>query len=554
MKRSSYFLGLAETLENAKATRSKKEKIRLLASYLEKLQAEDAQSAARMSTGRSSERGSKDEAQVGYSTLLDVTREVTGASEAQVSSAYLRHGDLGEVAQELLEDKKEQTLFQEPLMLRDVEEAFGRLRSAKGKGSSLLRRAVVKSLMLRATPLECKYIVKVLTGEMRTGVVSGLLEEAISLAYSVPREEVARAHMAVGDIGLLASAAARGEVGRLRIAPFRPVNFMLAEPMADAWEIADHFGKEVYAEYKYDGVRAQVHKSGKEVKVYSRRLEEITSSFPEVASSIAEVEGDIILDGEIVAFQEGRPLPFQLLQRRLRRKEGFEEASKKAPVTFFAFDMLYRSGREMVGLPLSVRREGVREVIEGRGAEAAESETVRTASDIQSAFRRSRELGYEGLVVKDPASAYRMGKRGSGWVKLKEELDTVDAVIVAAEYGHGKRAGVISDYTFAVRDGGELKTIGKAYSGLTDEEIAEMTKRLKEITLEDYGYRRRVRPEIVVEVAFDSVQKSTRHDSGYALRFPRIKRIRTDKPAGEADTIEKVAEIFARQKLKVDEG
>jgi len=387
---------------------------------------------------------------------------------------------------------------------------------------------------------------------MRTGLVSGLVEEAISRAYSVTKEEVARAHMVVGDLGLLAGAAARGEAGQLKIAPFRPVNSMLAEPMATPYEVAAHFGKEIYAEYKYDGVRVQAHKRGDEVRLYSRRLEDITASFPEIASSIRRAEGNFILDGEIVPFSGGRPLPFQLLQRRLRRTEGFKDAAKKVPVTYFAFDILYRDGEEKVGLALTARRSELSTLMKKVG-DLAHSEIVRRAAEIQAAFRRSRELGYEGLVLKDPESSYTMGKRGSGWVKLKEELDTIDAVIVAAEYGHGKRAGRISDYTFAVRDGGALKTIGKAYSGLTDAEIREMTGRMKELTEEDYGYKRRVKPEVVIEVAFDSVQKSARHDSGYALRFPRIKRVRADKSVADIDTVDKVAAIFARQRLKSNE-
>jgi DNA ligase-1 len=551
MRQSASFLGLARTLDDVRSTRSKNEKIRILASYLSGLHPEDAETAARVSTGRSSERGSRDEAQVGYSTLLNVVSEMTGAKMEQVSKAYLKHGDLGEVAEELLLRKREQTLFQEPLTLHDLEETFGRLRSAKGKGSAAHRETLMRSLLLRATPLEGKYIVKVLTGEMRTGLVAGLVEKAISRAYSVPEEEVAKAHMVVGDIGLLAGAAVRGEILQLRMTPFRPVNFMLAEPMATPTEIAGHFGKEVYAEYKYDGVRAQVHKQGDAVRIYSRRLEDITASFPEVASSLTKAEGDFILDGEIVPFTRGHPLPFQLLQRRLRKTDG-REAARRAPVTYFAFDILYRNGKETVSLTLTERRGELSAVIKGVGT-LAHSEAVETATEIEAAFLRSRKYGYEGLVLKDPASSYTMGKRGAGWVKLKEELDTIDAVIVAAEYGHGKRAGVISDYTFAVRDSGALKTIGKAYSGLTDAEIIEMTGRMKELTIEDHGYWRKVRPEIVIEVAFDSIQRSSRHDSGYALRFPRIKRVRTDKSVADADTIEKVMAVFSKQRLKVEE-
>jgi len=552
MTRSALVQGLAQTLEGVRGTSGKNEKVRILAGYLKDLEADDAMIAARVASGRASERGSKDEAQVGYSTLIEVLHDVTGATDASLSKIYLRHGDLGEVAEELLESKKALALFSEPLTLADLDQAFARLRSLKGKGSSAARRSVVKSLLLRATPLEGKYVVKVLTGEMRTGLVSGLLEEAIAAAYGLSKEQSARAYMILGDVGVLAREAARGSIENVRIHPFRPVNFMLAEPMATAGEIAQRYRKLVYAECKYDGVRAQVHSSDGDVRIYSRRLEEITPSFPEVVAAAGEAKGEFILDGEIVPFKDGHPLHFQLLQRRLRRMDGFEAAAGAAPVTYFAFDLLLLDGRETVGLPLSGRRALLANVVGGSGIRLAESVDVTNEEEIQSAFRRSRDLGYEGLVVKDPGGLYAMGKRGSGWAKLKEELDTLDVVIVAAEYGHGKRAGVISDYTFAVRDGDRLRTVGKAYSGLTDAEIDEMTRRLKEITTIDHGYRREVRPEVVVEVAFDSIQRSDRHDGGFALRFPRIKRVRTDKSVDDIDTMDKVEKIFSGQKLKVE--
>ena len=552
MSQSAPLSSLADVLERVRKTNSKLEKVAVVSAFLRGLSPEDSEVAARVASGRASERGSKDEAQVGYSTLLDVLREVTGATQKQVSDIYLRHGDLGEVAQELLVEKKEQSLFNEPLTLSDLEESFAKLRSLKGKGSAAARRGVVKSLLLRASPLEGKYIVKVLTGEMRTGLVSGLLEEAIASAYSLSKEEAARAHMVLGDIGLLAKQASKGETRGIKVEAFRPVNFMLAEPMADAAEVAEHFQKPVYAERKYDGVRAQVHKSGNIVRVYSRRLEDITASFPEVVEAVKGIRGEFILDGEVVPFAHGRPLPFQLLQRRLRRMEDFKEAAEKAPVSYFAFDVLLKDGKETLEYPLHSRRRILGGLVKGTAVRLAETSDVETEAEVQSAFRRSRDEGYEGLVVKDPESQYAMGKRGSGWVKLKEELDTLDVVIVAAEYGHGKRAGVISDYTFAVRDGDSVKTIGKAYSGLTDKEIDEMTAKLKQITVKDYGYRRQVRPEIVVEVAFDSIQRSERHDGGFALRFPRIKRIRTDKGPADIDTIERVEKIFSGQKLKVE--
>ncbi len=553
MRESTSFSVLATALETVRATSSKKAKVEVLAALLSKLGPEDTESAARLATGRPSARGSRDEVQVGYSTLLEVIQEICNATTEETSAVYLKHGDLGEVAEELLRHKSESSLFQEDLKISDLEVAFDKMRGARGKGSGLVRRGAVKSLLLRATPLEGKYIVKILTGEMRTGLVGGLLEGAVAKAYGLPESLVAKAYLLLGDPGLLAGAAARRELAALKMVPFRPVNFMLAEPLATAQDVEERFGREVYAEFKYDGVRAQVHKLGGEVRIYSRRLEEITASFPEVAAAAQKIKHDFVMDGEIVPFRDGRPLPFQLLQRRLRRMEGLEQAARHAPVTYFVFDLLLLDGNELHGYELRERTERLAALVSGSGISTAERSRAKVAADVERLFRKSRDLGYEGLVIKDPGSAYTMGKRGMGWAKLKEELETLDVVIVAAEYGHGKRVGVISDYTFAVMDGEQLRTIGKAYSGLTDEEIERMTERLKKITLKDYGHWRTVKPEVVLEVAFDSIQRSDRHDSGFALRFPRIKKVRDDKSPAEADNLERVRAIFESQGVRLEE-
>jgi len=553
MSESAPFSGLAEVLDRVRSTSSKNAKVELLADYLRQLSAKDAMLAARLSTGRASPRGSKDETQVGYSTIWEILAEISEISGKRMSQSYLKYGDLGELAEEVLSRKRETTLFGGQITLEELRETFERMAERKGKGSSNARRAYLKSLLLRSTPQEGKYVVKILTGEMRTGLVQGLVEEAISRAYSIPKEEVSQAHLLLGDIGVLAYMSQRGELSRVKMAPLRPLNFMLAEPMLSAEEIARHFNKPVFAEYKYDGVRAQLHKLGERVRIFSRRLEDISASFPEICTTAALINHDVILDGEIVPFRNGKPLPFQLLQRRLRRIENFEDAAHRAPVKYFVFDLLFLDGTDYLVRPLAERSAVLIQLIAGSDIIAAERKVVESPAEIDKAFEESRTLGYEGLVVKDPSSPYTMGRRGTSWVKLKKELETLDAVIVAAEYGHGKRAGVISDYTFAVRDDGKLKTIGKAYSGLSDEEIERMTVRMKELTIKDYGYRRTVRPEVVVEVAFDSIQESDRHDSGYALRFPRIKRIREDKSAGEIDDMKRVISIFRSQRVKLEE-
>jgi len=553
MNESALLSGLAKVLDEVSETQSKNAKVERLSAYLRNLSAEDAALAARLATGRSSPRGSRDETQVGYSTIWELLTEISGNAPRAISELYLEHGDLGEVAQEALKTKQEMTLFGESITLAELQETFDTMARSKGKGSSSSRRALLKSLLLRSSPPEAKYVVKILTGEMRTGIVQGLVEEAIAKAYALSRGEVAKAHLLAGDIGLLAYRARLGELSKVTMTPFRPLNFMLAEPMATATEIADYFKKPIFAEYKYDGVRAQLHKLGGKVRIFSRRLEDVSESFPEVSRAAASIEHDFILDGEIVPFRDGKPLPFQLLQRRLRRIENFEDAARNAPVEYFVFDILLLDAEEFINRPLRERSVALAGAIRESALIAAERFKVANMEEIARAFARSRELGYEGLVLKDPESVYAMGKRGKSWVKLKEELDTIDTVIVAAEYGHGKRAGVISDYTFAVRGRDGLKTIGKAYSGLTDSEIDSMTARIKNLTIKDYGYRRSVKPEIVLEIAFDSIQESDRHDSGYALRFPRIKRIREDKTAEEIDTLEKVVSIFNSQRVKLAE-
>ncbi|MDA4137115.1 MAG: ATP-dependent DNA ligase [Thaumarchaeota archaeon] len=544
------FAGFSSTLDRVKETAGKNEKVRILAEYLRGLDEQDAERAARFATGRASQKGSADETQTGYSAIMEVIEEVTDLSPEEISRIYVKHGDLGQVVEEVISGKKVTTLFHEDLSLEDVAETFEVMTQTKGKGSNSVKRGHLRAALLRASPVEAKYLVKILTKEMRIGLVDGLVVEALADAYGLDREAVREAHLLLGDIGLLARQARAGSLGAVRLELMRPTNFMLAEPMETAKEIASFFQKEVYAEVKYDGVRAQLHKKGDEVRIFSRRLEDITESFPEVAEGARGFPGDMLVDGEIVPFRDGKPLAFQLLQRRLRRIEGFEEAQSRVPVRYFVFDILMLDEVEQYKRTLRERRGSLDKVVKGTDFLLADMTPATRTTQITKLFRRSRSRGYEGLVVKDPDSPYTPGRRGKSWVKLKEELDTLDVVIVGAELGHGKRAGRLSDYTFSVRDGTAFRVIGKAYSGLTDAEIEEMAVKIKSITIQDDGYFRRVRPELVIEVAFDSIQKSDRHDSGYALRFPRIKAIRTDKTPEQADTIERVKQVYESQKVR----
>jgi DNA ligase-1 len=351
--------------------------------------------------------------------------------------------------------------------------------------------------------------------------------------------------MLTGDIGETALRCRRGELQGGDVRLFQPIRYMLASPVETAAEAMQRVGGRAWTEEKYDGVRCQFHGGGERVALFSRDLRETTAAFPELVEAGRRLQHKLLLDGEILAHRDGRVLRFFELQRRLGRKAVSSELQAEVPVVFVAFDLLYLDGQVLLERPLSERRR----LLEGLQLEhpflLARVESAREPQDLDRIFSETRMRGNEGLMVKDPASAYTPGRRGMAWLKLKRPLATLDVVVTAVEWGHGKRHGVLSDYTFAVREGDQLLDVGKAYSGLTDEEIAEMTKWFVAHTIRDYGRLRIVEPTQVIEVAFDQIQRSSRHPSGYALRFPRIVRLRPDKPVAEIDTLETVRQVAA---------
>jgi DNA ligase-1 len=397
-------------------------------------------------------------------------------------------------------------------------------------------------------------VVKIVAGELRIGLRDGLLQAAIAQAFGRPDAEVANTAMLTGDIGETAVLAREDRLGSSRIHLFRPLRFMLASPAEDAAEIMTRLGPVVWTEDKYDGIRVQLHRRGAEARLFSRDLHDVSGQFPEVAAAARSLAWDGILDGELLAYRDGTVLPFLALQRRLGRKEPSAELQAEIPVAYVAFDALALGPRDgeveaLLGRPLAERRARLEELDLGRAEPArfalSRLDRVRSVDELEAVFAAARERRNEGLMVKDPTSVYAPGRRGFGWLKMKKALATLDCVVVGVEWGHGKRHGVLSDYTFAVRDEatGTLVTIGKAYSGLTDAEIASMTTWFEEHTLRHMGRYRLVEPTIVVEIAFDVIHRSTRHASGYAMRFPRIVRIRDDKTAAEVDRLSTVATI-----------
>jgi DNA ligase-1 len=542
MEAANTLAGFAVTADAIGATPSKRSKVQLLAGHLTALDPQRLALATRYFAGRVFPPGDARNLNIGGAGLFKVLREVAGVDDAVLSATYRRHGDPGDTAADVLAAARG-PVPSGGVDLLDVDSAFGEIATAKGpKG----REAAFADLLRRCSPDEGRYAVKLVTGEMRIGLREGLVEEAIGIAFNRPAADVARAVMMLGDLGEVACLVARGEsVERPRY--FLPLRYMLATPVADADEAVRRMGEEVWVEDKYDGIRCQLHHAEGRVALYSRDLNDVTEQFPEVAAAARHI-ADVILDGEILAFREGRVLPFHDLQNRLGRRNPSEEMREAVPVIYVAWDVLLHGEESLLDTPLRERRRRLEELSLGDGFALAHLEPAVGATAVDDRFTAARARRNEGLMLKDPDSAYTPGRRGLAWLKLKRPLDTLDVVVVGAEWGHGKRRGVLSDVTFAVRDSdGELATVGKAYTGLTDVEIAEMTALLHDITVQDNGYYRTVRPQIVLEVAFDAVQRSSRHRSGYALRFPRIARWRHDKPVEEIDTVERVAAIADSQ-------
>jgi DNA ligase-1 len=517
------------------------QKTRILAEYFRGLEDGDLRRAAVFMSGRAFSPSQRRTLGLGWAAMSKVITNLSGLDDEELSRIFRKHSDMGDWAGEALEGRTNP----EPVALEEVEAALEAIRTARGAKKA----APLEQLIRRMDPQSVRFFVKIISGELRIGLSEGLVEAAIAEAFHVPITQVKRVHLITGDIGETAVRCKHGQFDTSTLTLFQPVRFMLASPVETAGEVFERMGAEaVWTEEKYDGVRCQLHRQSDRVELFSRDLKETTGAFPELVENAPAIGHDVLFDGEVLAHRDGRVLRFFELQRRLGRKQVKSELRQEVPVVLVVFDLLWLDGRTLLDEPLTVRRK----LLEGLGLVhpflLARLEEATGPDHLDRIFAETRERGNEGLMVKDPLSPYTPGRRGLAWLKLKRPLATLDVAVTAVEWGHGKRKGVLSDYTFAVRDieTGRLVNVGKAYTGLTDAEIATMTKRFLEITIEDRGYVRLVRPEVVLEVAFDSIQHSGRHLSGYALRFPRIVRIRDDKPVEEIDTLERVAELYDR--------
>jgi DNA ligase-1 len=545
------------TAETVAATTKKLEKAALLGEYFEQLSDQDLARAARYFAGQQFALSDARTTNVGGSILGEAMVAATHVAPESLGPRYARWGDGGDVAFEVFCEAKPNN--QPSLTLEDTEGLLARLSTTRGK---IAKTKLLTEVLTKATPLEAKYLVKLLSGDLRIGLREGLVEDAIARAFKQTLAEVSLANMLRGDIGEAAVRARAGALRNIEMRLFHPLKFMLATPASDLSDIERTMPSEFFVEDKFDGIRAQAHVKNGRVGIYSRTLDEISVRFPELHDPLADLPTEVIMDGEIITARGEEILPFSDLQKRLGRKTVSDDLLASAPVVFVAWDLLYSTGRVMINDELQARRAKLEDLVRrGSGplnagpVRLSEARKFSSVSALDEEFDAARARGNEGLMIKDPSSFYKPGRRGREWMKLKKALATLDVVVTTVELGHGKRRNVLSDYTFAVRrseTNPQLLNIGKAYSGLTDPEIAQMTEWFRAHTIQEFahGRVRVVEPRIVIEVTFDRVQPSNRHQSGFALRFPRIVRLRPDKAPDEIDTLERVRKLA--QVVEVD--
>ena len=545
----------AHTAERIRATRKTSEKSASVAEYLRSLAGDDLAIAAVFLSGRPFPERDQRTAGLGWAAISAVVRELAAADEDAMRRAYDRSSDLGTAVEELLTEAGHEPA-DPALTLSDVAGGYQALAAAASRAA---KADVFGGLLRRADPLVARYITAILGGELRIGLREGHLEKGIAAAFGRDVDAVQWAGMLTGDIGRTAVLAREDALASARLVLFHPLKSMLASPVVDETAALARLSPPVWVEDKYDGIRAQLHKQAGEVRLYSRDLNDVSDQFPEIIEAAAGLPWDGILDGEVLAWRDGLVLPFLALQSRLGRKKPSAAVRAEVPVIYVAFDVLAageggQPPEPLLRRPLRERRRHLEtlDLAHTPGFGLATLVDAADAAELARIFDAAQQRGNEGLMLKDPASTYSPGRRGYAWLKLKKALTTLDCVVVGVEVGHGRRHGVLSDYTFAVLDDrpaaadGALVNIGKAYSGLTDVEIAQMTRWFEAHTISRHGRYRVVEPRVVVEIAFDMVQASKRHASGFALRFPRIVRIRHDKDPAGIDRWSTVAALHAQ--------
>jgi DNA ligase-1 len=550
--RETLFAELASLGERLERTTSRLELANLLAQFLQKLDPAEIPAGVRLTIGQVFPEWDGRALNLNWKAAMKVVGGLVKPTAADREAIFADAEDTGEAVRLLLERARSEPPQPPPLTILDVYRAFEEIAAATGPGSRQRKEDLLRGLLLRATPVEAKYIVKGVLAEMRHGVGEGIMLEAIAQAAGVSPKLVRRANMLWGDLGEVALVAlTQGEVSleQATVRLFRPLKPMLAQTAEDLAEAFERYQGRVALEYKLDGARVQIHKRGSEVRIYSRHLSDVTASLPDVVKEIGRglKAHEAIVEGEAVAVDaQGRPLPFQHLMRRFRRVHDVAAMVREIPLQLHLFDLLYVDGHDLIDAPCEKRWQALEEIA---GTLSLVPHLIpQTVEEGERFAEEAYRAGHEGVMAKDLTSRYTPGVRGKAWLKLKHVL-SLDLVIVAADWGYGRRHGWLSNYHLAARDEetGEYLEVGKTFKGPTDEEFQEMTERL--LALERYhrGGTVFVEPQVVVEVLFNELQESPHYESGLALRFARIARVREDKNPAEADTIQTLRQLYERQ-------
>ena len=549
----SSFLSFAELCQRVEGVSGSLEKIDLVAAFLKNLDDDELAVASGFIMGDLFSPSLDLVMGVGPSILYEAMARACGCSTERISDMLRATGDPGLVASAAVDKKKPigfaAFIKDEPLSIKEVYQRLVAVARASGKGSQDAKVKNLQYLFSQATPLEAQYIARLAIEDMRIGIGEGGVRDAIAQAFSQDASKVERAYNLTNDIGLVAVNARKGTLADLSVLINHPIKMMLAQVGEGISASMQELGSAAI-EWKYDGARVQIHKDGKRVRIFSRRLEDVTRSLPEIVRLAQEVRADkAILDGEVVAIgKDSRPLAFQEILKRFRRKYNVEKQAKETPLHLFLFDLIYLDGQSTVDLPLTRRRE----LLEGIAdpsilADQVISDSVQKAEEI---YHQALEKGHEGLILKNSMSVYAPGKRGKNWLKIKPVMETLDLAVIGAKWGEGRRASFLGSYRLACLDEAtsKLQDIGWVATGLTDEALAELTELFRELILVQNGMEVELKPAVIFEVAYEEIQKSQSYSSGYALRFPRLVRVRDDKSLEEADSLERVESLYRVQR------
>ncbi len=502
-----------------------------------------------------------DERKLGVSSqiIVKALTIATGTDKDKVIGLWKKHGDLGLVAEELIKNKKQRTLHSEKLSVAKVFTNIEKLATLEGKGTVASKISLLSELLGNATSLEARYVVRTVLGTLRVGVAAGILRDSIASAFNKEVSYVEEAFNLLVDYGEIAKLAKENKLGKVELKLGRPIQIMLAVPVASIEEAFEAVGKPCQLEYKMDGFRITIHKNKDLVRLFTRRLEDVTKQFPDVVEYANKnvKANSFIIDCEAVGVDKrtGKYLPFQKISQRIKRKYGIDEMVRDFPVELNVFDIIYYEGNNISEKSQGDRRKILEKIINQEKGRVILTKKLVTddSKKAEDFFNQALKDGVEGLMAKNIHAAYKPGRYVRGWVKLKKILEPLDVVITKAEFGEGKRASFLSSYTIACRKGNKLVEIGKVSTGMKEKSAGltfdQMTKMLKPLIIKQRGREAVVKPEIIIEVGYEEIQESQNYSSGFALRFPRVKRLRIDeKTVKDINTLDDLRRIYFSQR------